>query len=116
MIRRAFTMRLKDGAIGEYKRQHDQVWPEMVAEIERSGIASMTIFNRGETLFLMSEITDEGAWDRLWNSEVSKRWSALMGPLMYQTPEGKVDAAELTEVFHLSTAAGHDSHRAGQTE
>lgn len=106
MIRRAFVMRLKDGAIGEYKRRHDQVWPEMVAEIERSGIGSMTIFDHGQTLFLMSEITDEGAWDRLWNSDVSRRWSAVMEPLMYQTAEGKVDAAELTEIFHLSTGAG----------
>lgn len=106
MIRRAFTMKLKAGALGEYQRQHDQVWPGMVRQIERSGIASMTIFHGGGTLFLMSEITDEEAWDRLWNTKISQKWSAVMNPLMFQTADGKVEASDLTEVFHLSTRAG----------
>lgn len=116
MIRRAYTMRLKSGAIEQYRWHHDHVWPEMVNEIERSGIASMTIFNSGQTLFLFSEITDEGAWDRLWTSETSKKWSAVMEPLMFQTPEGKVEAGELTEVFHLATAANGHPHQAGHAE
>jgi L-rhamnose mutarotase len=116
MIRRAFTMRLKRGAIDQYRWHHDHVWPEMIREIEGSGIASMTIFNSGQTLFLFSEITDEGAWDRLWNSETSRKWSAVMEPLMFQTPAGKVEASELTEVFHLATGAGGDLQRAGDAE
>ena len=35
MIRKAFTMRLKPGALAEYKRHHDSIWPELVAQIER---------------------------------------------------------------------------------
>ena len=106
MIRRAFTMKLKPGALPEYQRQHDNVWPEMVREIERSGIARMTIYHGGGNLFLFSEITDEAAWDRLWDSEISKKWSKVMSPLMEQTPDGKVAAGELTEVFNLQTNAG----------
>ena len=34
MIRRAFTMRLQPGKLAEYKHFHDNVWPELVAEIE----------------------------------------------------------------------------------
>ena len=103
MIRRAFTMRLKPGKFGEYKHHHDHIWPEMVAAIEHSGIASMTIFRSGDNLFLFSEIRDEGAWDRLWASETHKRWAAVMEPLMHLTPEGKVDAGELEEIFHVSS-------------
>jgi L-rhamnose mutarotase len=105
MIRRAFTMKLKPGALPEYQRHHDDVWPEMVREIERSGIARMTICHGDGNLFLFSEITDEKAWDRLWDSEISKKWSKVMSPLMEQTPDGKVAAGELTEVFHLATKA-----------
>lgn len=43
MIRRAFTMRLKPNSLAEYKRYHDEVWPELVAEIERQGVAQITI-------------------------------------------------------------------------
>ena len=60
MIRCAFTMRLKPGALDEYRRHHDEVWPELVAEIEKSGIASITTFRNGDDLFLFSEIRDPG--------------------------------------------------------
>ena len=44
MIRRAFTMRLKPGGLAEYRGHHDKIWPELVDEIERQGIAQITIF------------------------------------------------------------------------
>jgi L-rhamnose mutarotase len=106
MIRRAFTMRLKPGAFAEYKDHHDTIgskWPELVAEIERCGIATMTTFQRGLDLFLYSEIQDEEAWSKLWNSPVHRRWAELMEPLMNLLPDGTVDAGELTEIFHLDT-------------
>ncbi len=103
MIRRAFTMRLKPDSLADYKRHHDNIWPELAAEIERAGIASITTFQRGLDLFLVSEIADEAAWDRLWNSDVHKRWAAVMEPLMHLREDGIVDAAVLTEVFHITT-------------
>lgn len=103
MIRRAFTMRLKPASLAEYKYHHDNIWPELVAEIERAGIASITTFQRDLDLFLVSEIADEAAWDKLWNSEVHQRWAEVMQPLMDLREDGIVDAGELTEVFHLST-------------
>jgi hypothetical protein len=42
MIRRAFTLRLKRGALAEYKKHHEKIGSELVEEIERSGIARMT--------------------------------------------------------------------------
>ncbi|HEV3138498.1 MAG TPA: L-rhamnose mutarotase [Pirellulales bacterium] len=101
MIRRAFTMRLKPDSLAEYKHHHDNIWPELVAEIERSGIASITTFQRDLDLFLVSEIADEAAWDKLWNSEVHRRWAELMQPLMHLRDDGIVDAGELAEVFHI---------------
>jgi L-rhamnose mutarotase len=108
MIRRAFTMRLKAGALAEYKRHHDNIWQELVDEIEKSGIAQITIFENDPQLFLYSEIKDEEAWDRLWHSETHDRWSELMGPLMEFRPDGIVDSSEVREVFHLETGAGSD--------
>jgi L-rhamnose mutarotase len=110
MIRRAFTMRLKPDALAEYKFHHDNIWPELVAEIERSGIASITTFQRGLDLFLVSEISDEAAWDRLWNSPTHRRWADVMQPLMHLRDDGIVDAGELTEIFHLTTGADIESN------
>jgi L-rhamnose mutarotase len=105
MIRRAFTMRLKPGAEAEYRHHHDNVWPDLVAEIENSGIASITTFQRGLDLFLISEIADESAWDKLWTSEIHRRWAEVMEPLMHLREDGIVDAGPLEEIFHLSTRA-----------
>jgi L-rhamnose mutarotase len=105
MIRRAFSMRLKPGGLAEYKRQHDAIWPELVAEIEKQGIAQITIFENDPVLFLYSEITDEAAWDRLWHSAIHDRWGEIMNPLMEFNDEGIVDSTEVQEVFHLQTGA-----------
>jgi L-rhamnose mutarotase len=105
MIRRAFTMRLKPGGLAEYREHHANIWPELVAEIERQGIAQITIFERDPLLFLYSEIRDEEAWDRLWHSEIHDKWGAIMDPLMEFNDEGIVDSSELHEVFDLHTGA-----------
>jgi len=105
MIRRAFTMRLKPGGLAEYRRNHDEIWPELVGEIERQGIAQITIFEADPVLFLYSEITDEEAWDKLWRSEVHDRWAEVMNPLMEFREDGIVDSSELREIFDLETEA-----------
>jgi L-rhamnose mutarotase len=78
----------------------------MIAELEKSGIADMTIFENDPVLVLYSEITDVDAWDRLWHSEVHDRWAVLMNPLMEFNSDGIVNSTELREVFHLETNAG----------
>ena len=101
LIRQAFTMRLKPGALAEYQRHHDEIWPDLVAEIQRAGVAQITTFRSELDLFLYSRISDGDAWARLWDSEVHRRWGAVMEPLMHLTPEGIVDAGDLEEIFHL---------------
>ncbi|MDX6516207.1 MAG: L-rhamnose mutarotase [Gaiellaceae bacterium] len=105
MIRRAFTLRLEPGALAQYKEYHDNIWPELVAEIEKAGIAEMTAFVADPIVFYYSEIRDEDAWDKLWHTEVHDRWGELFKPLMAFNDEGIVDAGELKEIFHLETAA-----------
>jgi L-rhamnose mutarotase len=106
MIRCAFTMRLKPGGLAEYRRQHDAIWPKLVAEIEKQGIARITIFENDPVLFLYSEITDLEAWNRLWASKIHDEWGEIMNPLMVFRDDGVVDSIELREVYHLETAAG----------
>jgi L-rhamnose mutarotase len=106
VIRRAFTMRLKPGGLEGYREQHDNVWRELVDEIERSGIAQITIFENDPVLVLYSEIADPEAWDRLWASEVHTRWGAIMNEYMAVDETGAPDSGELREVFHLRTGAG----------
>ena len=105
-IRRAFTMRLKPNSLGDYKYHHDNIWAELVAEIEKSGIAQITIFEADPILFLYSEIYDETAWDKLWSSAIHDQWGEVMNPLMHFNDQGIVDSSPVKEVFHLETNAG----------
>ena len=109
MIRRAFTMRLKPGKLAEYRAHHDEIWSELVAEIERQGIGQITIFENDPTLFLYSEIRDQEAWDRLWHSAIHDKWNEVMNPLMEFRPDGIVESTEVREVFHLDTGAAEES-------
>lgn len=106
MIRRAFTMRLKPGGLAGYKKYHDEIWPELVAEIEKSGIGKIVIFEKDPVLFLYSEIYDEDAWDKLWHSEIHDKWGAVMNEFMEFRPDGIVDSSPVNEIFVLETNAG----------
>jgi L-rhamnose mutarotase len=105
MIRRAFAMRLKPGGREGYVRHHSELWQEMKDEIEKAGIAQITIFENDPQLFLYSEIRDEDAWDRLWASAIHDKWGEIMNPLMEFRPDGIVDSTTVREVFHLETGA-----------
>lgn len=105
MIRRVFTMRLKPGTLAEYRELHDNIWPELVEQIEASGIASMTIFEAEPLMVVFSEIRDEEAFDRLWASEVHQRWGKEIERFLAFTDEGQVDTGEMNLVFDLRTGA-----------
>ena len=41
--RKAFLLRLKPGALDQYVYWHDNIWPELQAEIASQGIAEITL-------------------------------------------------------------------------
>ncbi len=101
MSREAFTMKLKPGAFAEYKRLHDEIWPELVAQIHESGVATMSIFESDPDLVLVSEIRDPETWTKLWASEVHQRWAEVIWPLLEAGPDGRPLIGELREIFRL---------------
>ena len=40
MIRSAWVMKLKPGQEAEYKRKHDEIWPEMVELLKSQGVTN----------------------------------------------------------------------------
>jgi L-rhamnose mutarotase len=102
--RQAFMLQLKPGSLKDYKYHHDHIWPDLVEEIRKSGIAKITIFERDPTMFLYSEIYDENAWDKLWHSETHDRWGAVMEPLMEFGDDGIVKSWPMNEVFNLDVS------------
>ena len=98
-------MRLRPGTFDEYKRHHDEIWPELVAEMERQGIRQVTIFFLEPELFLYTETTDAAVWDRMRATDVQQRWNRLMLDFMELNPEGRAEVLPMEEIFHLLTNA-----------
>jgi L-rhamnose mutarotase len=77
----------------------------LVEEIERLGIARMTAFEADPVIFYYTEILDEGAWDRLWASEVHARWAEMFKSLIAFDDSAQIDARFMPEIFHLDVVS-----------
>ena len=84
MVRHAWKAIVRDGMIGEYKRRHDEIWPEMKAMFEEAGMHNYSIWNVGNELFGYYEC-DEGERAPLSQAaaEASARWNEYMKDCMY---------------------------------
>jgi len=49
MARVAFKMKLNEGFEEEYKKRHDELWPDLEALLKESGISDYSIFLDKET-------------------------------------------------------------------
>jgi L-rhamnose mutarotase len=103
MQRVAFKMQLKKGFEAEYRRRHDEIWPELVKVLEEGGISDYSIFLDPETLVLFGVQKLEEAHDAGWlpRQDVMRRWWDYMKDLMDTNPDGSPVAKDLTEVFHM---------------
>ena len=50
----AFRMKLKPGIVDEYKRRHDEIWPELVQVLREAGIYDYSIFLDEEDMHLFA--------------------------------------------------------------
>jgi L-rhamnose mutarotase len=102
MKRNAFKMKLKPGFEAEYKRRHDQIWPELSAELAKAGIRDYSIFLDPETLtlFAVQKLTDGNTAADLPNNAVVKKWWSYMKDIMDTNPDNSPVTKPLKEVFH----------------
>lgn len=102
MIRNAFKMKLKAGFEEEYKKRHDEIWPELSAELSAAGVSDYSIFLDEETLtlFAVQKLSEDNTADQLPDTEIVKKWWAYMSDIMDYNSDGTPVAIPLKEVFH----------------
>ncbi len=93
------TLDLKDDPklIAEYKRYHEEIWPEITRSIKDSGIEDMEIYLLGTRMFMIMEVNESFSFeakaradqkaDRL-NPKVQE-WELLMGTFQKLLPQAK---------------------------
>ncbi|USN98694.1 MAG: L-rhamnose mutarotase [Phycisphaeraceae bacterium] len=106
MHRVCFTLRVKPDKIDEYKRVHEQVWPEMLEALTRHGWRNYSLFLRHDGLLIgYCETPDfEAAVEGMQREPINAKWQASVGHLFEALPEGAADKSmsPIEEVFHLA--------------
>ena len=99
----AFVMTLKPGFAAEYKKRHDEIWPELVAELKRAGISDYSIFLHPASLKLFAVLKrpDDHTMDELPATTVVKKWWANMADIMETNPDNSPVVELVEQVFHL---------------
>lgn len=98
----AFKMKLIPGFAAEYKRRHDEIWPEISALLKENGISDYTIFLDEETniLFAVQQVNGQGSQE-LGKTEIVQKWWAYMADIMETNPDHSPVSVPMREVFHM---------------
>ena len=79
----AWVLEVRPGYEEEYKKRHDEIWPEMVEMLRDAGLRNYNIFRHGLTLFGYFETEDlVKSINHIANSDVNKKWAEYMAPIM----------------------------------
>lgn len=96
-------MKLFKGQEAEYKKRHDEIWPELQSLLKINGINEYSIFLDESTnsLFGVLKIDDAKILDTLPENDVMRRWWAYMADIMETNPDHSPVSIPLKEVFYL---------------
>ena len=99
----AFRMQLKPGKVDEYRRRHDELWPELAEVLRDAGIYDYSIFLDEETrhLFAVLKLRANDRRDQLPHQPVMKRWWDYMADLMEVEPGNRPKEWPLVPMFHF---------------
>jgi L-rhamnose mutarotase len=98
-----FKMKMLPGFREEYKKRHNEIWPELVALLKNEGIGNYSIFLDEETntLFAYQEQTGESSSQDLGSKDVVKKWWKYMADIMETNPDNSPVTIPLVEVFYM---------------
>jgi L-rhamnose mutarotase len=94
-------MQLKPGFETEYKKRHDEIWPELSNLLSESGISEYSIFLDEDTLtlFAFQKLNTDFNEDDIPNHPIVKKWWTYMADIMVPNPDNSTVSQPLKEVF-----------------
>ncbi|HEY5371964.1 MAG TPA: L-rhamnose mutarotase [Hanamia sp.] len=102
-MRIASKMKLLKGFEAEYKKRHDEIWPELKTLLKEIGIKEYSIFLDEETndLFAYFTLDDPKKLNELPAKEIMKKWWSYMKDIMETNEDNSPVSIPLKEVFYL---------------
>lgn len=104
MEKYAWKATIVAGALNEYVRRHNEIWPEMKQVLKEAGIKNYTIWNVGNEMFGYYECEKGIAYASKIQSEspVVKKWDEYMKDILIMEKDPVTNAQPLlTKVFEL---------------
>ena len=103
MQKYAFRMQLNPGRAEEYRRRHDDIWPELVDLLKAAGVEDYSIHLDPESHALFGVLwrRDDHGMEDLPSHPVMRKWWAHMADLMEVRLDNEPVTVPLTTVFHL---------------
>jgi len=97
-----FTMKLKPGNEAEYKRRHDEIWPELSRELAAAGVRDYAIYLDPDTLTLFAHqmLTENETSDTLPSLPIVQKWWDSMAELMEVNPDNSPVVTPLQLMFY----------------
>jgi L-rhamnose mutarotase len=98
-----FKMKMNPGFKEEYRRRHNEIWPELVKLLKDEGIGNYSIFLDEETntLFAYQEQVGESSSQDLGRTEIVKKWWKSMADVMETNPDNSPVSIPLEQVFYM---------------
>lgn len=103
MQKYAFKMHLNPGMEAEYRKRHDEIWPDLVDLLHQAGVSDYSIHLDPDTHILFGVLwrRDDHAMDDLPRHPVMQRWWAHMADVMATNDRNEPIATPLVPVFHM---------------
>ncbi len=99
----AFRMNLYPGFAREYRKRHDEIFPELAQALKDAGASDYSIWLDPEAnhLFGILTLSDDNRMDKLPETEIAKRWWAHMADIMATDADNVPVQIPLQRVFYL---------------
>ena len=79
----AWVLEVRPGYEEEYKKRHEEIWPEMIQMLKESGVRNYSIFRHGLTLLGYFETDNlKNTISSINQSEINRKWGEYMAPIM----------------------------------
>ena len=103
MERLCFSFEIRPGTEDEYKKRHDEIWPELVAAIKDAGFENYSLFRRGTTITAYVECHPDAAtgFAKLGPTDVNARWSKWFEDVIVSLTDENGNLFTAEEVWHL---------------
>ena len=99
-----FRMQLNDGQAQEYKRRHNEIWPELVSLLKNAGVSDYSIFLHEDTnsLFAVLRRSPEHTMHRLPLEPIMQKWWEHMADIMASGSNNEPTVEPMERVFHMA--------------